>query len=371
MADEAVVIDNGVEVTVAHDPDGLPKTVPLGESPVKADRQKAQDNDTLARITRERDEALAKAEQEASERIEAERRARAELDALASKLGEHKGIALRAHWEKVTGEKDQINTSIQHFNAVLDAAKRDKRAIELARMEGKADPEKLADAAVAADERMAEAKAALITLNSGLSGAEEAIKEAERYIRAELAQAKEVKKEPEAKTEEKKEPKKPSAEDWISDVRQKFGSAPADWVNEHREFVNDPKMNAKLIAFANHWLAFEEKPLNDSEFIDALNAKFFPEDTDVSEDDNQEETKVETKAPEKKKQAMASAPVSRGSNGYRSSTNPHGTKKYLRPELARTAKEIGMTTEAYYDAVEAMIKDGKYPKNYLDPDYSK
>lgn len=357
-----VDIPTGIELD--HDPDGLPKVV--AKQPPK---KETDVSDAIAQVRRERDEAVAAGEARAREaadsqsKLAEERKAR---EAAEGQAGENKDIASRAKWDELHAHRDHIASTIQNTEAMVESARRDLRSIELAKAKGDGDPNQLADAAVAVHERMAEAKAALIALRPGLSGTEDEIKRFRATLEAEAARIKE-KPEPkvETKQEAKQEVKQPTPEDWIAGVRKEFGAAPADWVSEHREFVDDPKMNKKLIAFANSYVAIEEKPLNSKEFIEALNAKFFPEETEVDDEDGGEPEPVARKQ-------TPSAPVTRN-NGISSSgigvkTGMVKGKVPMSPDERDTATQMYPNLpkeeawKRYANNKARAIADGKYQR---------
>lgn len=324
------------------------------------------DIDALETIKRERDalaERLAKVEKEKTSEIESRdlRVAKAEADSYKTTL-----YAAKSHYNTAVSERQQLESAIHGTNAQVESLKREWLAAE------EAGDKK---ASIEAQAAIAEAKAQLVTYQSGISAADYEINRAKQLYEQAAAKTPEVKqpeKKPEAKTEaeaeKKPEVKKPKTPDeWIKNMRENVGNKVADWLSDHREFVTNPALNAKFIAAAEKF-AKDGKPLSGQAFIKALDTEFFAEGDDVNEDD------VEDKGQEKgrdkpRSAAPPGAPVSRQQGDYYSSKNPSGGKLKLHPRLVHAAREIGSDPEVYANNIKKMIGEGKYPKNYLDWDY--
>lgn len=367
---EALIIDLPVmDITVDHDPDGLPKTVPVEQPREKKTAPAPKDDDAIKQVKRERDEALAARAREvadANARAEAAEKAR---DDAEGKAGQSKDIASRAYWDKLHGEYAQIESSIQTYKTLADTAKSHLRQVELARAKGEGDPEKLADAAVDAQERLAEAKAALLTLEQGKLGAADEIKRTRAALEAEAQGKKDVKPEVKEKVEPKTEVKKqPTADEWINQWPKR---TTGNWLKENRAYVDDPGKHQELMDFINKEFLPEYgvNNLHTATFIDALNEKFGSTESESEEPEMEEEEAPAPVAKEPvKKKVVAAAPVGRN-GGYYSSKSPNNPKVWMRPQLVQAAKDIGEDPKKYVEMVKEGIQRGKFPKDYLDPDF--
>lgn len=379
--DESLIFEiQDDSIDVGYDDDGTPITVvkekakpepsetkaKAAVAPVEVDEpavkpDKAAD-DRLAALMRERDEA-ARARADAESRIETERTARMKAE---SESAEGRQVALRAHWAKVQSDAQAIEATIASTKSQMDAA----RAEYIAAEEAGDTSRKLK-----AHEVLTQAQHDFRELEQGKRGVQA---EAERVRDAYKAMAEEAAKAPVVE-EKKPEPKQVTPDDWIDTVRKGVGAQVADWLSENKQFVTDPKLNAKVVAFSKYYADVEEKPLNDPEFIKALSDKFLPkpkvaaqEADDVDHDDDEvvvetvEKPKAASPAPKTK--VAPSAPVGR-SGSYFSSANMTATKAKLPPYLANKARELGFEPAEYAQYIVKGIKEGKMPKNYLDPDY--
>lgn len=247
--------------------------------------------------------AEAKRKADAKEREAADARRAAELERTArlkaeGDLSKVTDFALRKDWESVNGDLSLIKSGIVGAKREIDQAKANLKA---ARESGDVDAE------MDAQELLTAASHNLSALQQGLPGAEAAVREKEQDIRAYQERQKITSQgDPEP---QRTESKSTSPDDWIKGVETTYGTGPAEWLRSHREFVTDPAKNAQLIALSNYHIA-RGRDLNSPEFLDALNAEFFPdEEPDVMED----ETPAAKRKSEAKESAAASyaAPVSR------------------------------------------------------------
>lgn len=315
------------------------------------------DSDAVATIKRERDEALARlsrVEQESRSEIEAREARLAEAE---KKAGDNQYYAARAHYDKIHGDAAQIDTAMRAQQQYVEIQKKEYIA---AREAGDSARE------IAAQEAIAEAKAAIVQLEAGRSGLEPELARA-KHIVAQIEQG--AAREPqrkEVKAEPKDEPKAPTKEQWLSNLGVQTSAKVVDWMKSHPEFMEDPKLHQKWLAFTNAYATVDEKDLRGDDFLEALNGKFFPSSN--NEDDDMEEDEPEVKV-EAKKKAPPGAPVSRNGGDFYSSKNPSGRKLRLHPRLVNAAKEIGSDPQVYAENIKKMIGEGKYPKNYLDWDY--
>ena len=113
--------------------------------------------------------------------------------------------------------------------------------------------------------------------------------------------------------------------------------------------------------------------LKSADFVAALNAKFFPDETGNEEVETRRERAApepveETPKPQRSTRSTTAAPVSRG-NQFFSSKNPNASQVKLPPRLAAFVKSAGLNPTEYALSAVADIKAGRLPKDYLDPDY--
>lgn len=382
--DESLIFEIADDsIDVGYDTDGTPITVAkekpkaeVVETKAKAPAAVVEEDeaptakvdtaadDRLAALTRERDDA-ARARAAAEAQIATERAARLKAE---GESAEGRQVALRAHWAKVQSDAQAIEATLASTKSQMDAARAEFRAAKDA---GDTERE------LKAHEILTQATHDYRELEQGKRGVQA---EAERVRDAYKAMAEEAAKAPVVEPEKKQEPKQATPEDWIDGVRKSVGDKVADWLATNKQFVTDPKLNAKVISFSKYYADVEEKPLNDPEFIKALSEKFLPkpkataaaaqqESDDVDQDDDVVvETVEKPKAAAPKSKVAASAPVNR-SGSYFSSNNLSATKAKLPPYLANKARELGFEPAEYAQYIVKGIKEGKMPKNYLDPDY--
>ncbi len=308
------------------------------------------DADAVATIKRERDEAI-----ERARRLEEEKNAEiaardTRLTEVEEKVRKSDGIALRAHFKTVSGELREIETTIHSTQQMLARAEQQLAAANEQGEHG---------TAAKLQREIARAEAQMVQLEAGKEAATETVAKVRWHIENPQEEARpEVK-----KVEEKKEVKQPpSKDDWLADLGKKTSPKTVEWMKSHPEFMSDERLHKKFLTFANSFPDLEDKPLSSAEFVEALDAKFGFKGDVVDEEE-------EVAAPVvKKKTTPVAAPVSRTGKAVYSSRTPNGVP-YLRPQLAQAAKEIGSDPLSYFNTVKQMIADGKYPKNYLDPDY--
>lgn len=350
--DLLIDVDMPSGIEVATDDDGLPKTVP-------AEPEKRDDELTKAIETYKRDLESERAVRSAKERdadefrtqLEAERRARAEAE---TKLASVSDNAMRSEWAAVNSDYQQIVNAIASAQADGEAAKRELSA---AFADENLAPAEKANRIAIAQERIAKSAAERIAYEQGKIGAEAAVRDTKRRIEEAYTKQTTERENPPPREEPKLWA---TPEEWIADVRKRFGSKPADWLSQHPEYVTDAKLNKKLITFANAFQTLEEKPLDSEDFMSALNAKFFPtkeEPVANGHDDEAEEPRKKT----------PSAPVSRGSVPGSNGTQKPG-KIRLSPD------EQGIATQMYpnLSPADAMkryasnkaraVADGKYDR---------
>ena len=379
--DDALVIEipaTGLIPAAAEgDPPREEKTVPLHDEGVSA--KDAEISEALEKMRQERDAERSVREQrdrEAAEsrtNLENERRARAKTESELSKVTD---VAMRHEWASVNSDHQSLTGALDGNKAATETAKEALRSYNLAMHKAAAEGNdtllrQYNDAVVASQDNLSRLAAERIALESGKSGAEEEVRRTERKIRDQIASrdaaaiaAREAKENPPAEPQRQATP-----DEWIDTQRKTIGSRPADWLSEHKEFVTDPKLHKKLLAFANSFPTLEDKPLDSSEFIEALNAKFFPEaDAVEQEDDKPAAPTAKPTAAKPSNKGRASAPVN-GQSGYFSSSNTRAEKIKLHPYLVQKAKELGYEPAEYGLYIKKGIDEGKMPKNYLDADY--
>jgi hypothetical protein len=357
-------VDIPDDIDMEIDVDGLPMVVarekPKAEpKPAKAvaapdaSPDKAVD-DRLNTLTRERDEA-SRARVEAEATANAERAARLKAE---GESAEGRQVALRAHWAKVQSDAQAIDATIASTKSQMNAARAEFKAAKDA---GDTDRE------LKAHEILTQATHDFRDLEQGKRGVEA---EAERVRAAYKAMTEEAERVPVVEPEKKHEPKQPTPDDWIDGIRKNVGGQVADWLSTNKQFVTDPKLNAKVIAFSQFYVADTEQPLNDPAFITALNDKFLPkpkpkiepakEEPDVADDD------VEVEQPAKATSSVPSAPVSRGSAPGKPSSSGSMKVKLtaeqaaIAPHLYPDAKSPQEARQAYaLDLVRAQ-KEGRF-----------
>lgn len=384
IADEDVIVEIPSDaIQLGHDKDGLPRTDPGKETSVekpvrrRVERAEPDESALAAKAESERVAALERdLETERAARAAAEDVARAASAARAeaeTTAGKRTDQAMRAHWAKVNADHAKVSSDYQQIAGAISATQAEALQAEKDYIAAS----ELGDhaKAAAAQRIMAKAEAALIQLENGRT-----VVEREREAaQAEIARVREafdgMAAQPKAETrpEPKAEPKPQTPDDWINTARSALGNDGAAWLRSHKEFVTDPKLNKKLLRFADEF-ADDHGPdaLKSAEFRKALDAKFFPDESDMDDDDRDDGSAVvETEKPKvapKPKATVSAAPVSRG-NGFFSSRNPNASQVKLPPKLANFVRQAGLNPTEYALGIVDDIKAGKLPKNYLDPDF--
>lgn len=330
----------------------------VGKAKVEPDRIAALERD-VAEKQRLADEAQARAERFAEQaRLAHEARAKSDETALVRERQ-----AMGAHWEKLHSDKSQIETGI------AAAQERERSAVDrytAAREAGdvRAEAEAL--------KMLSESQSTIAQLEQGKIAIDGRISDTQRlfeeHTRARQKADEDAQRE---RQERERQPPKqetpPSPDEWIDkQAKAVLGTAGADWLKGHKEFVTDPKMNRKFLRFADDYADDHGKDaLKSREFLEALNGKFFPDNDDGEAE--QEEREPEPVREERPK-AKAAAPVQRRDQFF-SSRNMNASQVKLPPKLAAFVKNAGLDPTKYALQAVADIKAGNLPKNYLDPDY--
>lgn len=180
------------------------------------------------------------------------------------------------------------------------------------------------------------------------------------------AKAERLNKTPAVETKKADPPKAQTPDDYINALPPTSKA----WLSEHREYVDDPKLHNKMVAYSNAALA-EGIKLHTPEHIQFLEDKLGISQS--SEEPEESDADVEFEEPKQearpKARTMPAAPVSRGNKTF-SSANPNGNRIRLSPTLVSLAKEMGEDPAVYAKNALRGIKEGKLPKNFLDPDYN-
>lgn len=317
MSDELFVLDDDVEALV---------------EPTKADAPKKADTDgTLKKVQAD---YQARLDQERQRREQAEKLA-SEREQDARKMGSYVketqyyviANALTANEEKAANAERELTSAME----TGDAARAAKAQRTLARLE-------------AERARLEDGKAEL-----------------ERTAKAEPAE------------EKKPEPSKEvSAEDYINGMP----ATSQAWLRENKQYVTDPKLHQKMLAYANIAVADGLTP-HTPEFIAFLDEKLGTRKQEADADrESEAHIEPEAEAPKPKTRTTA-APVSRGRASISSinvSELGPNTKIRFAPaaerRFAQTAADMGMDVEVYKRNVVKAIQDGKLPKNFADADYT-
>lgn len=265
---------------------------------------------------------------------QAEREARLRAEEQAFK---NQAYALNAHLARVTADHDQFETAIKTWETQAEMAKHQMAsAAENGDWKTHADMQSV----------LAHAQATIAQLESGKAGAKSEIEKAQRLREEAAARAEaEIRREPERKDPE---PKKVTPEEYISTVRGAIGDDGAKWLEDHKEFVTDGRLNQKMRTFIEDWVdRHGESALRTQALADALDERFFPgtkkaaQDPEPSNDDEETDVSEEEEAP---KRAPA-APVSRQVNSaVRSPTAVQGGNK-----IRLSADEQAIAVQLYPD----------------------
>lgn len=316
MSDELFVLDDDVEALV---------------EPTKADAPKKVDTD----------DSLKKVQADYQARLDQERQRREQAEKLASER------------EQDARKMGSYVTQTQYY-VIANALTANEEKAAAAERELK-DAMEVGDAA-----RAAKANRTISRLEQERGRLEDGKAELERTARSEPEEKK-----PEA-------PKEVSAEDYINGMP----AASQAWLRENKQFVTDPKLHQKMLAYANIAVAEGMTP-HTPEFIDFLADKLGTKKQEADVDrESEAHIEPEAEAPKPKTRTTA-APVSRGrasiSSINLSELSPN-TKIRFAPaaekRFAQTAADMGMDVEAYKRNVVKAIQDGKLPKNFADADYT-
>lgn len=314
MSDELFVLDDDVEALV---------------EPTKADAPKKADTD----------ESLKKVQADYQARLDQERQRREQAEKLASER------------EQDARKMGSYVTQTQYYVIANALTANEERAANAER--------ELASAMETGDAaKAAKAQRTLARLEAERSRLEDGKAELERTAKAEPEDKK-----PDAQ-------KEVSADDYIN-------SMPATsqaWLRENKQFVTDPKLHQKMLAYANIAVADGITP-HTPEFIAFLDEKLGLKKQDA--EDRESGAHIEAEEAPKPKTRTTAAPVSRGrasiSSINLSELGPN-TKIRFAPaaekRFAATAAEMGMDLEVYKRGVVKGIQEGKMPKNFADPDYT-
>lgn len=335
---------DGLPMVVAKE---KPKADPKVDKPELKKPDPVKPDADIARLTRERDEATALAQRiarEADERLASERAARIKAEGNSA---EDRGVAMRAHWSKVTAEAQAIDTALASAKQMAATAKAQLRA---AKESGDLDGE------VVAQERLAQAMQDQRELETGKRGAVEEVERVRGILRS-MAEVEAAPKPELFKPEpiRKPEPKQQTPDDWIAQFPKETTGA---WLSEHKDFVTDDKKHRKLMRYVedlvdDHGQGF----LHSQDFVDKLNERFFPkaakQEDDVADKD-EDGVEVETAEPEAPaKASIPAAPVSRGSPGNSSGSSRRG-------KILLTAEQAAIAPHLYPDKTpqEARVEYG-------------
>lgn len=326
MSDELFVLDDDIEAIV---------------EPKKADEKPKAE----AKPVVDAAELLKKTQADYEQRLQEERRRREEAEKLAAERGRD---AQKLGAYATSTEYHVIANAMQAKQREAEAYERSlKEALEMG------------DAAKAAEfqRKMARVETELSKLEDGKA-------ELEARVRSMNAT------EP-----EKDKPKDQTPDDYIDSMPPTSRA----WLKEHREFVTDPKLHQKMLAYANVAVSEGITP-HTPEFIEFLNDKLgltVRDDAEAEGGTGIDEDVVAADKPVKQKPRATAAPVSRGrasiSSINLSDLGPN-TKIRFAPaaekRFAATAAEMGMDLESYKRGVIKGIQEGKLPKNFADPDYT-
>ena len=384
MKDTDLLIDVDVEIPhgiqMGYDDNGLPITIPADKEEPKAKKEAKKDDKaepapvTLAQLeaaNRERDaerEARAKAEAEAKTAREAAETVTGKLGKTENLLHDRTIQGAAAHWRSVHSEHQQITSAIAQTEALATSYEK-----ELATAMEAGD-----HARVASTQRaIAKAEAHLAQLEAGKSASAQEVERAERLYR-EVNAAPVEKEEPKAKVEP--EAKKPdpapvqvTPDQWIENVKTTVGDDGTAWLKAHKDYVTDPKLNRKLLRFAEEYAEDHGvAALKSSAFVDALNDKFDPKakEAAVNKQAAAEEAEAEAEEVEEQevpvKRSAPAAPVSRASNPGAGGTGGSKSKVILSPLEQKTAVDMYPNLDPvearkrYANNKARALADGKY-----------
>lgn len=145
-------------------------------------------------------------------------------------------------------------------------------------------------------------------------------------------------------------PELPRHSDPVEELASQLSPRSADWVRRHPQCVTDPRMYQKMVAAHNLAVADGYQPDSDDYFgviEDTLRINR-RQATEYDEDPTSGAAKVT------QRRAPPAAPVSRNGNGTGSRNSAHLTR-----EEKETARDLGMTEEAYARNKALLKKEGR------------
>lgn len=249
----------------------------------------------------------------------------------AMRYAQERNAALYNSQKEAVGSRlDSINNGLAAADAEIEEAKGAFRAAAV---------EQDIDAQVAAQERLAEAKANKVNLTNGKAALERAIQaENERLAAQQQQQA--------------QQPQQPQGDQLD---RTNLPQTAKNWLRAHPEYMTDPRKNAKIQSL--HWDVLDEghQPFSDDYYVSlethlGLRAK---QRQNVADDEQEEVQPV--------RRSVVSAPVSReapSSGGSRSSGEIRLT------QLEREAAKMAGITETEYAKQRAKLKEAKANGSY-------
>lgn len=145
-------------------------------------------------------------------------------------------------------------------------------------------------------------------------------------------------------------PELPRHSDPVEELASQLSPRSADWVRRHPQCVTDPRMYQKMVAAHNLAVADGYQPDSDDYFCvieDTLRINR-RQAAEYDEDPTSGAAKVT------QRRAPPAAPVSRNGNGTGSRNSAHLTR-----EEKETARDLGMTEEAYARNKALLKKEGR------------
>lgn len=245
----------------------------------------------------------------------------------AIRYAQERNIALgQSQKEAIESRLDSINNGLAAADAEIEEA---KNAFRMASVEQDI------DAQVAAQERLAEAKANKVNLTNGKTALERAIQAERERLKA--------------------QPQQPQQQGDALD-RTNLPQTAKNWLRAHPEYLSDPRKNAKIQSL--HWDVLDEghQPFSDEYYASLevhLGLRSKPRQ-DVADDDDEEEVQPT-------RRSVVSAPVSReapSSSGKRSSGEIRLT------QLEREAAKMAGITETEYAKQLAVLRKAKANGSY-------
>lgn len=368
-ADDIIEIPSDL-IAMGHDADGLPKTVVVEPE----EEPKVREPDPEVKTLKQR---LEEAERE-RERLRTEHQTeRAAREKAEKDRDVNSHYAIRAHRDAVTARYQEATQAQSEIETGLSAAQTIRASLEEAKRrvitDDNIDPHERARQQVKIDSDLQALAARMETLEAGKRGVESRVAEARQtYEETERRLSALQEREREPKVEDKPEVKVPqppkNADEFIAVAPTELKG----WLAEHREFA-DPNSdeNVDLQGFAAKWLrknGGNHAALNSEAFREALDAKFFPEDTKEMTTEEPDPEPAPRRATPKPNTRPAAAPVMRDKELY-SSRNPNAKAGKLPPKLAEKVRGMGLDPTKYFHECVDLIKKGELPKNFLDHDY--